>query len=244
MPSADMRRLLADARRLEEDRPVLTRLHLVLPFVILIAAAVLLALSGRLAVVAGTGLVALVTLGKLMIPLGAAPEFHMTPVELAFLIFFMDCWVAYLFAFNLHHVYRLPRVGPWLERLHDYCRYWLAEQPWMRRWAYMGVMLFVCFPLTGTGAPGGSILGRLAGLRAWVTLSAIALGSACGCFLLASFAEQLRPYFADPRFRFWSTAIGVAVVVMLVWLLVRLGRRLSRSAADYARSLDDSGGDS
>jgi uncharacterized membrane protein len=152
------------------------------------------------------------------------------------MVFYMDCLYAYFLAYNLHHVYRLPRVGPWLQRLHDYCRYWIVHQPWMRRWAFTGVMLFVMFPLTGTGAPGGSILGRLVGLRARTTMVAITLGSALGVTIMAAFARPLEPIFHDIQHEWWFEAAGILVLAIVMVLLIRLGRRISRAAEALARS--------
>lgn len=182
-------------------------------------------------------------LGKLIIVGGAAPgAFGMPAWELAIMVFYMDVTYAYLLAFNLDYVHRLPRAGPWLERLQDYCHYWLAQQPWMRRFAFTGVMLFVMFPLTGTGAPGGSILGRLVGLGPVVTMIAIAVGSALGCGLMAAFAARLEPFFHEIQDEIWFKASGLVILAIVVIVLFFLGRKLSRAAREFARS-QASGGD-
>ena len=232
--------ILAESERLQRDRPVLTLLHLLLPPAILLATGIILWAYGSLAQVGGAVLVAFFTIGKLLILTGAAPEsgFGMNQWELAAMVVYMDVWVAYFFAFNLHHVYRIPRVGPAVQRLHNYCRYWIHENPWMRRSAFSGVMLFVMFPLTGTGAPGGSILGRLVGLRAGTTLFAIACGSLLGCGLMAAFATQLEAFFHDIQHAWWFQASGIGILAIVVVLLLVLGRKLSRAADEYAQRGD------
>lgn len=241
MSSTNLQEILAQARRTQEDRPVRSLLHLLLPLGLLVSAIVLLALTGRLGTVATAAGVSFFTLGKLIILSGALPDFPLTTEELALMVIFMDCLYAYFLAYNLHHLYRVPRVGPWLERLQNYCHYWLAKNPWMRRWAFTGVMLFVLFPLTGTGAPGGSILGRLVGLSARTTLMAIAVGSVLGCTLMAAFAVPLEKVFHDIQHEWWFEAIGLLVLAMLILLLYRLGRRLSRAAQRYADSQGQGG---
>jgi len=187
--------------------------------------------------VAAAAAAALFYLGKLIILSGAAPDstFGMSTLALAALVVFVDMVVAYFFAYNLHHVYRIPRVGPWLERLQHFCRYWLARNTWMRRWAFTGVLLFVMFPLTGTGAPGGSILGRIVGLRPVTTLLAIATGSLLGCGLMAAFAVRLEPVFHGLQRELWFQISGLAILAILLVVLVRLGHMLSKAAARHAR---------
>lgn len=235
-PELDLEAILAESERAQRDRPLLTWLHLFLPLGILGASIAVLHFVGVLDRVAKAAVVAFFTIGKLIIVSGAATDiWKMTALELAFVVFFMDVWVAYLLAFNLHFVYRVPRMGPWLRRLQNYCRYWLAKQPWMKKWAFTGVMLFVMFPLTGTGAPGGSILGRLGGLRAWVTLFGIGLGSALGCVLMTAFAAPLEPVFREVQREWWFKASGLGVLVILLLILFHLGRRVSKAAEEYAK---------
>jgi uncharacterized membrane protein len=244
MPASNLKEILAEAERMEKDRPVLTRLHLALPLGLFAVAVATLYVAGNLGRVGAAAAASFFYLGKLVILSGALPEqsFGMTALQLAVMVFLMDMWVAYCFAYNLHHVYRIPRVGPWLERLQRYCRFWLSRQPWMKRWAFTGVMLFVMFPLTGTGAPGGSILGRIVGLRAWTTLCAIALGSTLGCGLMAGFAARLEPSFRDLREEWWFAAGGLVILAILLLFLIRLGRKLSQAADRFARA-QDTGGD-
>jgi uncharacterized membrane protein len=160
----------------------------------------------------------------------------MTSGEIALLVFCMDVWVGYVFAFHVHHLYRAGRAGAWLRRLAGYCRWWLVRNPWMRRWAFTGVALFVMIPLTGTGAPGGALLGRLVGLRAPATVLAIAAGSGLGCSLVFASAGPLRPLVEDIQHEWWFEGIGIAVLAIVMLLLWRLGRRLSRAAAELERS--------
>ena len=241
-PDHDLQEILEEGEQERRRSPLRSWLHLAAPLCALAGICVALWFAGILARVAHAALVAFFTVGKLIIVSGAIPRiWKMNAYELALLVFVLDVWVAWFFAFNLHHIYRIPRMGPWLQRLQGYCRWWLATQPWMKKWAFVGVALFVMFPLTGTGAPGGSILGRLGGLRAPPTLLAIATGSAVGCGILAALARPLEPVFHDIQHEWWFHAIGYAVLGMLLIVLLRLGRRLSRAAAAYAKA--NTGGD-
>jgi len=236
--------ILAESQRMQRDRPVLALLHLLLPLVVLIGTGVALWANGSLGTVSTVALTAFFTIGKLIILTGAVSDsaFGMNQWELAATVMWLDLFVAYVFAFNLHWVHRIPRVGPAVLRLQNYCRYWLSMQPWMKRSAFSAVALFVMFPLTGTGAPGGSLLGRLVGLRPGTTLSAIGLGSILGCGLMASFATPLEAFFHDIQHTLWFKAAGLASLAIVGVLLFFLGRRLSR-AADLYEKQQQSGGD-
>ncbi|MHC4960224.1 MAG: small multi-drug export protein [Planctomycetota bacterium] len=228
-----------------EKQPRPSLFHLFVPFGALAAALVAAWWAGVLGAVLKAAVASFFVLGKLIILSGAVPDdtFGLTAWELAGMVLFMDLLYAYLLAFNLDWAYRVRTVGPWLKHLADYCKYWLHQQPWMRRFAFSGVMAFVMFPLTGTGAPGGSILGRLVGLTPRVTLSAIATGSALGCGLMAAFAAQLRPFFEEVRHTLWFKASGLLILAIVVIVLIWLGRRVSRAAEDYAESTRVTGGD-
>ena len=165
-------RIIREQEELQRRRPIYTLINLILPVLAMGAAVAVLAATGDLARVSAAVGISFFPVGKLIIVFGAAPNapLKLSPYALAAIVFYMDVVVAYVFAFNLHHVSRIPKVGPAVMRMQYFCRYVLSTRPWMRRWAFTGVMLFVMFPVTGTGAPAGSILGRIVGLvgdEAW-----------------------------------------------------------------------------
>ena len=231
--------ILEEAREYERRTPFKSRLHSLLPFVIIIAVYVFLGLIGKADTFTLFGLAAL-PVGKFIILSGSHPGIDLSPWQLAIMVFLMDTWVGYVLSYNLHHVYRIPRVGPWLHNVQSYCRYWLHEYPWMRRWAITGVVLFVTFPLSGTGAPGGALLGRIVGLRPRTTLLALMLGSAIGCGVMAAFAVPLGDVFLAVKDAWWFHALGIGLIAILLLALYVLGARVSRAAERFAR-LDSSG---
>ena len=230
---------------------MLGAIHLLAPFVVLGVVVATLYLTGDLHRFALASAASFFTLGKFIIVFGGLPEEtyaklgmeKMSTFELASMVVFMDLLYAYFLAFNLHHVYRIQRfgIGPAIQRLQNFCQWWLSERPWMRRWAFTGVMLFVMFPLTGTGAPGGSIIGRLVGLRARTTLAAIALGSMLGSTIMGLLADRLEPIFERIQDEWWFHSLGIAIIAIVIGLLFWLGRRLSRAADEYARRQGEGG---
>ena len=150
------------------------------------------ALSGR---IAGAALAIFTVAGKFAVL--ASESFGFTPYEIAALIAYMDMMIASILVLNLPAVYRVPRLGPMLEDLAEHGRHMLEQRPWIARVTFFGVVLFVMFPLSGTGAIGGSIFGRLLGLARRWTLVAIATGAVIGSFTMAFFANSINRAFPE-----------------------------------------------
>lgn len=150
--------------------------------------------------------------------------------ELAALVTFMDTATACFVAGNLHVFNRIPYFGKKLAGLERYGRFTLEQKPAMRRMARLGVILFVMFPLAGTGAVGGSILGRLLGMTlAWI-LICVFLGGLLGSFAMAALAEAVALPLQELRGDTWFQFLGVGILALFiglfVWRAARLNRRL------------------
>jgi uncharacterized membrane protein len=143
-----------------------------------------------------------------------------TPYEYALLVLYLDLLVAFFLTYNLDYAYRIPYLGQRLEGLQDYGREVVEERPWVRKVTFLGVILFVMFPLTGTGAVGGSLFGRLLGLTRIRTLTGIFVGSFTGCALMAVLAEGIATLLPqEVRTSIWFEIIGLSVLVLLVAFL-------------------------
>ncbi len=181
-------------------------------------------------------------LGKFAILAGVSGDSPFSVWEWAGLVAYLDVTVATLLVLNLPRLYRLPRVGTTIEDLAEHGLYMLEKRSWLGRVTFFGVIVFVMFPLTGTGAIGGSIFGRLLGLSPIRTLIAIATGAAIGCSTMAAFAETFSAIFTEELRRSWefqAAGLGVlGVVLFVVWqrgrkLTLELrARRASRNGAD------------
>ena len=97
-------------------------------------------------------------------------------------------------------------------------------------------MLFVVVPLSGTGAPGGALLGRIVGLRPRTILAAVFTGSLIGCGIMVAFASQISHSFAEVQGEWWFRAIGFGILAILLIVLWRLGAHISRAANQFAEA--------
>ena len=174
-------------------------------------------------------------LGKFVIVKGIAGSGY-SPMQYALLVIYLDMLVASFLTFNLDYAYRIPYVGRRLEALQDYGREVVVERPWVRKVTFLGVILFVMFPLTGTGAVGGSIFGRLLGLTRFRTLIGIFVGAVIGCAGMALLAEGMAALLPDEvRDSVWFEVIGVvflALLVVFLWLRSRKVEKLRRERRD------------
>ena len=187
-----------------------------------------------------TGVTTFFALGKFIILTGPThPEF--SAWELAVIVIYMDCITAFLLAYNLDVVYRIPRFGPSLNRLENYGRYTLRQKPYLRRLSFVGIVLFVLFPLAATGAVGGSILGRLLGMKPYRLVIAIGIGSTIGCGALAAGIEALADAVRGLRDNVWVQAGSLALIALLIAFLWRRYLEIDRKIEDGTIDLSEDG---
>jgi uncharacterized membrane protein len=112
------------------------------------------------------------------------------------------------------------------------------------RWGVVGIVLFVWFPLYMTGPLVGAIIGYLLGLRPWVTLTAVWVGTALAIVswvfvfdrllgLLEGMIEGVGPYIPA----------GVVAFVLMTMVLAYLARRWKRAGIHEGRPPGAPGGE-
>ena len=106
----------------------------------------------------------------------------------------LDVMVAIFVAFHMAVLFKVPWAGNKLKELVSDGRFILNKQPWIRRAAFLGLVVFVIFPTSTTGSVGGTIFGRLLGMNRMRVIAAILIGSVLGNGLMLLFAEQLNQY--------------------------------------------------
>jgi uncharacterized membrane protein len=105
------------------------------------------------------------------------PALGLDPVLTWAFILFVDACTALFLVWNYDHVLRVPFVGrffAWVERRGNAV---VVRRKWIRRLAFFGLVLYATLPLEGTGAIGGSVVGRAIGLSPGGTFMAVVSGS-------------------------------------------------------------------
>lgn len=128
-----------------------------------------------------------------------------------FMIGTVDVLTGLFLVWNFDLLYRVPFLGPLLRVMEAKGLMFLDANPWVRRVAFLGVVLIVIVPFQGTGAVMGSIVGRLIGLGPWRTLGAIFIGGYIGVTLVLS-ASLLVKFLRD--LNLWIALALVAAFVV------------------------------
>jgi hypothetical protein len=157
-------------------------------------------------------------LGRLVILMGKQGELDwdfLTPFELFVMVSYMDVAAALLVAFHVGVLFHMPWIGKRAASLVEDARFVLDKMPWMHNAAFVGLTLFVAFPLAATGAIGGSILGTLLGLNRTRVFIATITGCLIGNGLLYKASEFIRPIAENPWFKYSSLIVIVGLVALM-----------------------------
>ncbi|MCX5691002.1 MAG: small multi-drug export protein [Planctomycetota bacterium] len=156
----------------------------------------------------------------------------MTTQELLVLILWMDALTAFIMIFHASFIYRIPKIGPGMLALQEDGEFFLSQHPWMRRFAWLGLVAFVTFPFAATGSVGGSILGRLLGLSRWATLSGVIMGSVISSLTVYAFAATIKksPYFKSdsPWTLIGSIVLIVVIFAFINWRIKKMKQRWAK----------------
>lgn len=161
--------------------------------------------------------------------------------ELFWLVAWIDLCVATLFLYHATFIYRLWKVGPWLERVRNASRELLARRPLLGRFSFVGVVVYVGLPVLGSGAILGSMLGQLLGLRRLTTLAAVTLGTLLGNSLMLLLAEAVM---SVPFLQRQHPAVLLGTLVVFAGVIGAVQWRMHRprgAARDARRSASEGG---
>ncbi|MDX2016405.1 MAG: small multi-drug export protein [Planctomycetota bacterium] len=162
----------------------------------------------------------------------------MTVAELGLLIVWMDVLVAFLIVFHASYLYRIPKLGPAMLALQEDGQFILSQHPWLRRFAWLGLIAFVAFPFAATGSIGGSIVGRILGLSRWSTLTGVILGSVISTAAAFAVTNSVKKTALFSDNNPW-TIVGSIVFILVLFALInwRYQRMKKRWAAEGRRGV-------
>ena len=155
--------------------------------------------------------------------------------HLAYIVMYVNAVSAWFYTYNLDLLQRLPKVGPQLRRSRMNATATLQHRPWIRRWAVIGVGLFVITPLPGSGALGGSLMGRIVGVSKRATFLAVAIAGVIVSSGYALLAGQLKAQLdrLEQYTPFWvRIAVFLLFAVVVIWLMAKLVRWFATHPAE------------
>lgn len=144
---------------------------------------------------------------------GKFQEVLMSPMELFGLVTYLDFMTALFVTFHMGFLFRIPGLGPKIATLVWDGKFVMESQPWIRRFAFVGLVAFVMFPTSTTGSIGGSIFGRLLGLSRLTTVMGVLVGSIFGNGLMYVLSKQLNNYISKDDI--WLKVVGALLIVGL-----------------------------
>ncbi|BBM86765.1 small multi-drug export protein [Candidatus Uabimicrobium amorphum] len=146
--------------------------------------------------------------------------------ELAAMVIYMDTAVAFLIVYNFHLLKKIYFIGDKLQHIQEDSYYLLQSSKWMYDFAIIAIVLFVSFPIAGTGAIGAAFLASILGFSRLVSIFWIFVGSVLGCFSLAFgavyFKAKLKVFLESPIFFFTSIGVFVLLLFLAGWKMKRM----------------------
>lgn len=154
----------------------------------------------------------------------------LSPGELFAMVTYMDFMVALFVTFHMGILFRLPNIGPKIAMLVWDGKFIMDAQPWIKRVAFFGLVLFVMFPTSTTGSIGGSIFGRLLGMSRWMTVCGVLLGSIAGNALMYGFSKQINQYIGPENYGI--KIVGIVLLIALVFMMELRYRKVKNKFLD------------
>ena len=154
-------------------------------------------------------------------PHNFSPAMAITTAALS--IALVDIIVGLFLMWNFDLTMKIPLIGPVIKKMEKKGGAYLKKKGWVRKMAFVGVTLFVIFPFQGSGGVGGTIMGRLIGLKKEKVWYAIITGALLGCFMIATISyylgEAILSAFRSKSFQLIGILILVAVIAWVVYAL-------------------------
>lgn len=135
------------------------------------------------------------------------------PLVISLAIGFVDLMVGIFLAWNFYLALRMPLIGKPLQKIQDKGKEIIEKKPWIGRLASVGVVIFVILPFSGSGAIGGTMVGRALGMTPLKVLIAVAVGGFGGSFAIAYGVAALEP--TD------LLSLGLAFTFIIILIVIR-----------------------
>jgi uncharacterized membrane protein len=139
------------------------------------------------------------------------------PILMALSIAFVDMVVALFLVWNYDFAKKIPLLGQFIQKIEDRGKLSEEKYGWVKPLRFIGIMLFVMVPFQGSGGLVGSIVGRLIGMKPWVTFLAISLGAIIGCLLIAFFARAFL-IFAEINTTLTIILLVIIAIIALIYV--------------------------
>lgn len=176
--------------------------------------------------------------GKFLPLWGISGKSNFGPYQLGLVIWMMDTCTVLGVVYAIEGAYKVKPLKRGLERAQANARLVLAAYPRLRKAAVAGIILFVLFPVAGTGAIGAAFIGVLLGMHRGALIAAVSAGGLIGGMLMAFIAvhfenalRSLEEAQRDPTLKYIFVGAVIGAFVAGMFFLSRAYKR----ALDTAR---------
>lgn len=177
--------------------------------------------------------------GKFLPLWGISGRSNFGPYQLGLVIWLMDTCTVLAIVYALEGIYRVRPLKRGLERMHANARLVLTAYPRMRRAAVIGIVIFVLFPVAGTGAVGAACIGILLGMHRGTLIAAVSLGGLLGgtlmAFVAVHFESTLRSLQQAQHHATWQYLFVGGAVTLLAAVVVLANVAYRRALAGARR---------
>lgn len=186
----------------------------------------------------------MLTTSELTIPIvDYTVEIHLGTWHVAVWVMYLNMAAAFLYAYNLDLLEKIPWLGTYLRRARKNARRSLDEHPWIRRMAEFGIVLFVVSPLPGSGQLGGCFVGRVLGLSKRTVFLVVSLAGVGVATIYAMFGSYIKGVLDHAQIGPWIRVGGFALLLAMAWFIFKLLKYLVRQEPEEETPDDEEGDD-
>ena len=157
--------------------------------------------------------------------MGIGLNYH--PIVMTIVISFCDIMVALFLMHNYDLIKYIPLLGKWVTKIENKGHKVIENKPWLQKFQFIGLVLFVSFPLQGSGGVGTTILGRLMGVNKYIVFIAISIGSVLGCLLIAYTGHLIKQIIIE------NLIIGLSIIgIIITTVIIYYWRKRNESKTD------------
>lgn len=178
---------------------------------------------------------------EVIIPKTLAETHHPPALVVALTTSVVDMILSLFLIWNYDWVKRLPVLGPKLEETEERGRERIEKTNWFSRVSFVATSMFVMVPFSGAGGVGGTVFGRLMGVKPYKVLLAVFIGSTIEALAFALLADSLMVYLEGSSFFVWFSNINILqifaafVMLGLILYVVRHPKEAVKRSSEVAR---------
>ena len=162
-----------------------------------------------------------------LIPAGIALGFPWQVI--CFAITYIDVISCLFMLWNFDLICLIPHIGRWINHLVETGKSYLSRHQWIERFCFIGLISFVFLPLQGSGAVGGSILGKILGMSHVRIFLAITIGSTLHSVAIGISMYAIQEYL---DINLWYLVISILLLVLLTSTLSFIYYFMKKKIAD------------